>query len=397
MKRLLLLVCLPALVLNLVRPVRASAFQPPPVADGVPVASAQRLFDEATALFDKGQYAEAATVFARLYIQTKDPAMLYPLAQSQRLAGQCAEALESYERFVGADEELRRRAESAAPGAGLKRLTNDLVYARGRIVEMRVCRARARLGAARQSSQRALAAGDAPAALAAMERVWTEDRDPTALGDLAQLHQARGECAAATRSLELAIDELTPVEPLKAAGTPGSDLAEALATLTRLRAQHRDLTCKSAMPQQKVPATSLASVAVVERPVRAERPASGLVRAERPLPAAGSSRWPLITAGVGAGLVAAGVGSLLMARRTQEKVNDHLMKTKGEWDAAGLDLVRQGNLYNGVGIGLTIGGGVVGGAALLYHFLRAPAEAVALTPQWQVAVGRSTLSFQARF
>ena len=84
-------------------------------ADGDVAPSAATRFDQARRLFDTGQYAEAARVFGELQSQTGDAALLYPTAQSLRLAGRCAEALTAYERFVSEGDRLRERAETAAP------------------------------------------------------------------------------------------------------------------------------------------------------------------------------------------------------------------------------------------------------------------------------------------
>jgi hypothetical protein len=370
----------------------------PAAADAAAAASTQALFDEARALFDRGQYAEAATVFARLHIQTDDAVVLYPLAQSQRLAGQCTAALASYQQFIAAEDGLRQRADAAAPGSSLKRVASDLLYARGRVVEMRICQSRPRLSAARQAAQRGLAASDPGAAIAALQKVWDDDRDPTALVDLAQLHQARSECPAATRSLDQAIEELTPTEALRAAGAPGSDLAEALGTLQRARQARQDLDC-SAPPAVRAPPAASPAVALAP-PVPAPQASTPL--APRPVDlthtqAAAAPRWPLMVAAGGGVVATAGLVSLWMAARASDDLTERLRDNDSEWDRTSLDLDEDGRRHNLRGIVLTAAGAAVAGAALIYHFLPRSPETVALTPLLGISRGDAAIGFRALF
>jgi hypothetical protein len=379
----------------------ADAAPVPAATDAAVAASTQALFDEARALFDRGQYAEAATVFARLHIQTEDPVVLYPLAQSQRLAGQCTAALASYQQFIAAEDGLRQRADAAAPGSSLKRVASDLLYARGRVVEMRICQSRPRLSAARQAAQRGLAASDPGAAIAALQKVWDDDRDPTALVDLAQLHQARSECPAATRSLDQAIEELTPTEALRAAGAPGSDLAEALGTLQRARQARQDLDCSA--PPAVVRSPPAASPAVALAPPGPAPQASTLL-APRPVDVSQSSaaparRWPLLVAAGGGVVVAAGLFSLWKAAQTADQLSEQARKNdlEWEWDDDSLALDRSNRRYNLAGITLTATGAAVAGGALIYHFLHRSPETVALVPVLQISRGDAALGFRAFF
>ena len=61
---------------------------------------ARRIYDEATAAFGLGRYAEAAEKYEAAFSLRPDPALLYNAAQSYRLAGNKARALELYRNYV---------------------------------------------------------------------------------------------------------------------------------------------------------------------------------------------------------------------------------------------------------------------------------------------------------
>jgi tetratricopeptide (TPR) repeat protein len=61
---------------------------------------ARRIYDEATAAFGLGRYAEAAEKYEAAFSLRPDPALLYNAAQSYRLAGNRARALELYRNYV---------------------------------------------------------------------------------------------------------------------------------------------------------------------------------------------------------------------------------------------------------------------------------------------------------
>ena len=61
---------------------------------------ARRVYDEATAAFGLGRYAEAAEKYEAAFSLRPDPALLYNAAQSYRLAGNKARALELYRNYV---------------------------------------------------------------------------------------------------------------------------------------------------------------------------------------------------------------------------------------------------------------------------------------------------------
>jgi tetratricopeptide (TPR) repeat protein len=61
---------------------------------------AESPFQQALAAYDAGRYAEAIERFEALYQRTHAPALLFNIAQSARLLGDCARAIEYYRRFV---------------------------------------------------------------------------------------------------------------------------------------------------------------------------------------------------------------------------------------------------------------------------------------------------------
>jgi tetratricopeptide (TPR) repeat protein len=61
---------------------------------------AKRIYEEATALFGLGKYADAAEKYEAAFSLKPDPALLYNAAQSYRLAGNKQRALELYRNYV---------------------------------------------------------------------------------------------------------------------------------------------------------------------------------------------------------------------------------------------------------------------------------------------------------
>jgi tetratricopeptide (TPR) repeat protein len=86
-------------------------------------ARAQAWFEQGQAAYSNGEYETAANLFRAVYEVTHAPAVLYDVAQAERLAGRCERALADYEEYV-------RVAPSDAPG--------DLTE---KIAEMRRCAA----------------------------------------------------------------------------------------------------------------------------------------------------------------------------------------------------------------------------------------------------------------
>jgi tetratricopeptide (TPR) repeat protein len=69
--------------------------------DGLP--EARRLFREGQLLYDLGDYAASIDRFRKAYQLTKAPALLFNLAQANRLSGNCARALNLYRTFLRVD------------------------------------------------------------------------------------------------------------------------------------------------------------------------------------------------------------------------------------------------------------------------------------------------------
>ena len=61
---------------------------------------AHRLYDEATAAFGVGSYAEAAEKYEASFKLHPEPALLYNAAQAYRMAGNRPRALQLYRNFV---------------------------------------------------------------------------------------------------------------------------------------------------------------------------------------------------------------------------------------------------------------------------------------------------------
>jgi hypothetical protein len=78
-----------------------SAAAPVAVAAGASAArDARRIYDEATAAFGLGRYAEAAEKYEAAFAIRPDPALLYNAAQAYRLGGNKPRALELYRNYV---------------------------------------------------------------------------------------------------------------------------------------------------------------------------------------------------------------------------------------------------------------------------------------------------------
>lgn len=71
---------------------------------------AQALLSEANAHYAARRYDEARAAYQAAYDLTEAPGFLYNIAQSHRLAGQCREAIEFYEKFLSLDPKTTLRA-----------------------------------------------------------------------------------------------------------------------------------------------------------------------------------------------------------------------------------------------------------------------------------------------
>ncbi|HET6284839.1 MAG TPA: hypothetical protein VFH73_28035 [Polyangia bacterium] len=343
-------------------------------ADGEVPATAAARFDQARRLFDTGQYAEAARVFGELQVQTGDAALLYPTAQSLRLAGRCPDALAAYERFLGQADLLRERAETAAAGSGVKRLANDLIYAGARIVEMRTCVGYPKAQDARQAARPQAANGDTAAAIAKLSTVWIETKDATLLPEIADLHRVRGDCTQAGELLDLAVNTLAPIENLREVAAPGSHSARAADALRRARVARRELKCTpgaSAPAEKQGPKLAVAELPQATQPL-VTRPGESNVVGTEPdrAPAAtasGNLRWPLWTAGVGAALLVGGGVSFILAHQKSNEFESYMGMKGAEVKAN--QVYEAGQRYDKIGIALVSTGAAVTAASLVYYFV----------------------------
>jgi hypothetical protein len=72
-------------------------------------AAAQQFYDEGTKHYDLGEWDLAITAFKQAYERMPDPLFLFDIAQSQRRAGHCREALDAYKAFVRDAPEAENR------------------------------------------------------------------------------------------------------------------------------------------------------------------------------------------------------------------------------------------------------------------------------------------------
>jgi tetratricopeptide (TPR) repeat protein len=78
--------------------------------------SAEELFDQGQTSFTKGDYASAVARWNESYGLSKEPELLFNIAQALRLDGRCEEALATYQRFI-----------TIAPGSQQRPLADELV------------------------------------------------------------------------------------------------------------------------------------------------------------------------------------------------------------------------------------------------------------------------------
>lgn len=86
---------------------------------------ARRVYDEATAAFGLGRYAEAAEKYEAAFSLRPDPALLYNAAQAYRLAGNRARALELYRNYVRLYPEGTNAEDARSHVAALKKAIED--------------------------------------------------------------------------------------------------------------------------------------------------------------------------------------------------------------------------------------------------------------------------------
>jgi hypothetical protein len=68
--------------------------------------------DEGTKLYNNQRYAEAAEEYLAAYELAHEPVYLYAIAQSQRLAGDCAKAVQTYRAYLGTQPTADERAKA---------------------------------------------------------------------------------------------------------------------------------------------------------------------------------------------------------------------------------------------------------------------------------------------
>jgi hypothetical protein len=224
---------------------------------------------------------------------------------------------------------------------------------------MRVCVGRARTEAARKVAQQRLDAGDPAAALVMLRKLWDETADPSLLAELAEISRGQGDCERANRDLDQAIVTLAPVEAVREAAAPGSNLDVALDALRRARASKLAFACTPA------PAPVVAPEPATKMAMLPASPATPLVTTTAASPV--RPRWPLWAAAGGGALALGGGVALLVARTAQQELE------RGKYDeTTGDDLVRRNERYGNVGTVLTASGVVLAAAGLAYYALVAP-------------------------
>jgi tetratricopeptide (TPR) repeat protein len=86
---------------------------------------ARKAYDEATAAFGLGRYAEAAEKYEKAFSIHPDPALLYNCAQAYRLAGNRARALELYRNYVRLYPDRSNADEARSQVAALSKAIDD--------------------------------------------------------------------------------------------------------------------------------------------------------------------------------------------------------------------------------------------------------------------------------
>ena len=74
-----------------------------------PEGDAKQLTEQGLAHYNVGEYDKAIDEFKRAYLISKTPALLFNIAQAQRLKGDCKEALQSYKAYLRADPSANRQ------------------------------------------------------------------------------------------------------------------------------------------------------------------------------------------------------------------------------------------------------------------------------------------------
>jgi tetratricopeptide (TPR) repeat protein len=86
---------------------------------------ARRLYEEATAAFGLGHYAEAAEKYEGAFAMRPDPALLYNAAQAYRAAGNKQRALELYRNYIRLYSDRPNAADARNHVAALEKAIED--------------------------------------------------------------------------------------------------------------------------------------------------------------------------------------------------------------------------------------------------------------------------------
>jgi len=86
---------------------------------------ARKAYDEATAAFGLGRYAEAAEKYEQAFSLRPDPALLYNAAQAYRLAGNKPRALELYKNCLRLYPDFKNAEDARSHVATLKKQLED--------------------------------------------------------------------------------------------------------------------------------------------------------------------------------------------------------------------------------------------------------------------------------
>ena len=73
---------------------------------------AERLYTEGQTAYDDKRYDDAITAWQKSYDLSHLPALVFNLAQAQRLAGHCTKAVDSYQAFIKLDPASPQRADA---------------------------------------------------------------------------------------------------------------------------------------------------------------------------------------------------------------------------------------------------------------------------------------------
>ena len=74
-----------------------------------PADDPKQLTEQGLAHYNVGEYDKAIDEFKRAYLISKTPALLFDIAQAQRLKGDCKEALQTYKAYLRADPSANRQ------------------------------------------------------------------------------------------------------------------------------------------------------------------------------------------------------------------------------------------------------------------------------------------------